>query len=88
MQEDILPTQCRLGLNWDLKSDTFIFRVLDANKPSTRQGVLSTLNSLYNSLGFTAPVTIQGKSILRRINVENGDWDAPLTRELEDLWVT
>ncbi|XP_038845403.1 uncharacterized protein LOC120044802 [Salvelinus namaycush] len=48
-----------LGLNWDLRTDTFTFKVAKDEKPFTRRGVLSTLNSLYDPLGFVAPVTIQ-----------------------------
>lgn len=45
---DMLPMQRRLGLNWDLQPDTFTFQVVDEDKPFTRWGVLSTVNSLYN----------------------------------------
>lgn len=43
---DALPMQRSLGLNWDLKSDTFTFKVSDEEKPFTRRGVLSTVNSM------------------------------------------
>lgn len=57
-------------------------------KPYTRRGVLSTINSLYDPLGFVAPVTIQGKAILRELTMENGDWDAPLPPAKEDAWTS
>ncbi|KAJ8364936.1 hypothetical protein SKAU_G00137670 [Synaphobranchus kaupii] len=59
---DMLPMQRSLSLNWDLKTDTFTFRVTNEEKPFTRRGVLSTVNSLYDPLGFIAPVTIQVES--------------------------
>ena len=49
---DVLPTQRSLGLNWNLMSDTFTFNVAKEEKPFTRQGVLSTVNSIYDPLGF------------------------------------
>ncbi|XP_061891197.1 uncharacterized protein LOC133641474 isoform X1 [Entelurus aequoreus] len=85
---DILPMQRSLGLNWDLMSDTFTFQVADEQKPFTRRGVLSTVNSIYDPLGFLAPVTIQGKLILRELMENNGDWDAPLPQEMEETWST
>lgn len=85
---DTLPMQCSLGLNWDLKSDTFTFKVSTEEKPFTRRGVLSMVNSIYDPLGFIAPVTIEGKSILRELTLENGDWDSPLPQEMAETWVT
>lgn len=85
-EADSIPMQCSLGLLWDLGKDCFTFTVSDETKPFTRRGVLSTINSLYDPLGFVAPVTIHRKSILRELTVENGDWDAPLPLELEESW--
>ena len=84
---DNLPLQRSLGLCWDLKKDTFTFRV-DAkeDKPYTRRGVLSVVNSLYDPLGFVAPVTIQGKLFLRKMSSSSVDWDEPLSPEHQDEW--
>lgn len=62
---DQLPVQRSLGLNWDLMSDPFTFRFTAAEKPYTRRGILSVVNSLYDPLGLVAPVTIRGKMILQ-----------------------
>lgn len=70
---DQLPVQRSLGLNWDLMSDTFTFRVTAAKKPYTPRGILSVINSLYDSLGLVAPVTIWGKMILRKIVTDSSD---------------
>ena len=58
LSKDTLPMQRSLGLNWHLQTDTFTFQVSDEDKPFTRRGVLSTVNSLNDPLGFVAPVTI------------------------------
>lgn len=71
--KDQLPVQRSLGLNWDLMSDTFTFRATAAKKPYTRRGILSVINSLYDSLGLVAPVTIWGKMILRKIVTDSSD---------------
>lgn len=85
---DALPMQRSLGLNWDLMSDTFTFKLGDEEKPFTRRGVLSTVNSIYDPLGFIVPVTIQGKAILRELTQDHGDWDSPLPQEMEEMWTT
>ena len=58
---------------------------MDDNKPFTRRGVLSTVNSLYDPLGFLAPITIQGRLLLRDLTKQAEDWDTPLpgNREAE-----
>lgn len=76
--------QCSLGLSWDLKHDVFTFRVTSTEKPFTRRGVLATVNSLFDPLGFVAPIIIQGKFLLRELtSIEALDWDKPLPHEKE-----
>lgn len=87
LEAETLPMQRSLGILWDLKRDCFTFRVLDETRPFTQRGILSTINSLFDPLGFVGPVTIQGKSILRELTAENGDWDSPLPREMEETWI-
>ncbi|KAK7919305.1 hypothetical protein WMY93_010589 [Mugilogobius chulae] len=62
---DPLPLQRSLGVSWNLENDSFTFRVGKDTKPFTRRGILSVINSLYDPLGFAAPVTIQGKALYR-----------------------
>ena len=78
--------QRSLGLKWDLSLDTFTFKVAECDKPFTKRGVLSTINSLFDPLGFAAPVTIQGCSFLRELNSGNYDWDTPLPMEKHENW--
>ena len=82
-------SQHSLGILWNLSEDAFTFKVNSEAKPFTRRGVLSTVNSLYDPLGFLAPVTIQGKLILRDlIKTNNSGWDEPLPKEFQQDWET
>lgn len=83
---DDLPMQRSLGLQWDLR-DTFIFQVPDEGKPFTRRGLLSTVNSLFDPLGFVAPLIIQGKALLRELTANTIDWDTPLPQEKAGIWI-
>ncbi|XP_067373333.1 uncharacterized protein [Channa argus] len=83
---DPLPLQRSLGLNWNLQKDSFTFLVSREEKPFPRRGVLSTVNSLYDPLGFAAPITMQGKALIRELCSENCDWDAPLPADKETQW--
>ena len=85
LDTDDLPMQRSLGLNWDLDTDSFTFRVSLKETPFTRRGVLSTVSSLYDPLGLIAPVTIQGKLILRNLISGTVDWDEPLSENHKAL---
>ncbi|KAK5853507.1 hypothetical protein PBY51_014653 [Eleginops maclovinus] len=56
-------------------------------KPYTRRGILSTVNSLYDPLGFVAPIVMQGKALVRELSSEQG-WDTPLDPGKETEWNT
>ncbi|XP_069133221.1 uncharacterized protein [Argopecten irradians] len=84
--KDDLPTQTSLGLFWDVNTDSFTFRVSSEVKPYTKRGVLSTINSLFDPVGFVAPVLIKGRLILRSCMSSLSDWDDPLPKELESIW--
>ncbi len=81
-----MPTQRSLGLSWDLENDCFVFQVADQKKPLTKRGVLSTVNSLYDPLGFLAPVTLGGRLLLRKVTDEVDGWDEPLPENLKTKW--
>ena len=53
-----------LGLRWVVASDEYTFKVQVGDKPNTRRGILSTTSSLYDPLGFVAPVTLLPKILL------------------------
>ncbi|XP_026139629.1 uncharacterized protein LOC113116023 [Carassius auratus] len=81
------PVQRSLGVSWNLASDTFTFQAIDDNKPFTRRGVLSTVNSLYDPCGFIAPVTIKGRLLLRELSMQAEDWDSPLPDDIKPEWI-
>ncbi|XP_069105120.1 uncharacterized protein [Argopecten irradians] len=85
LNED-LPLQNSLGLVWDLNTDKFVYKVSLEDKPATRRGILSTINGLYDPLGFVAPYVIKGKVILRNLLRHNPDWDEPLPEEALTEW--
>ncbi|XP_063446815.1 uncharacterized protein LOC134726347 [Mytilus trossulus] len=85
---DSVPLQRSLGLYWDLATDCFTYRISEESKPFTRRGVLSTLNSLFDPLGFVAPVIVEGKIILRELMAQSVDWDEPLPENSKLKWET
>ncbi|XP_075534522.1 uncharacterized protein LOC142568489 [Dermacentor variabilis] len=83
---DASLTQRSLGLLWDIGDDSFVFRAPRQDRPYTRRGVLSTVNSLYDPLGFVAPITVQGKYLLHDLVTKGYDWDTPLSDEKKQRW--
>ena len=63
LRHDSLPAQRSLGVFWDLETDAFTFKVSLPEKPFTRRGVLSIVNSVYDPLGFAVPVMLEGRTI-------------------------
>lgn len=49
-----IPTQRSLGLSWEVATDTFTFQASTNQQPFTQRGALSTVNSLFDPLGFVA----------------------------------
>ncbi|XP_067279206.1 uncharacterized protein [Pseudorasbora parva] len=86
LSADSLPVQRSLGLSWNLETDSFTFQISCDEKPYTRRGILSTVNSIYDPLGFVAPITMQGKAIIRELTLEQHEWDTPLPSEKHSEW--
>ena len=56
-------------------SDTFQLRIALKDRPCTRRGILSTVSSIFDPLGFIAPVLLEGKCILQDLCRNGVDWD-------------
>ena len=79
--------QRSLGLLWQVQSDTFTYRLSLEEKPYTKRGVLSTINSIFDPIGFVAPVVLQGRLVMRKVLSEsNLDWDEPLPDKFRNQW--
>ena len=75
-----------LGVEWCFQSDMFRFPVVLNQRPMTRRGMLATVASVYDPLGFIAPFTLIGKRILQSLCVEGTDWDDDVSVEVANEW--
>ena len=48
------------------------------DRPLTRRGILSTVSSVYDPLGFLAPLILVGKSLLQDLCRGKVEWDDPI----------
>ena len=75
-----------LGLQWCVHSDQFRFKITLQDQQLTRRGILSTVCSIYDPLGFIAPITLLDKQILQKMCREKAGWDDQLTEEIQMQW--
>lgn len=77
-----IPVERALGVEWCVQSDVFKFRISVKPRPLTRRGILSTVSSIYDPLGFIAPYALIGKCILQQLCIAGCDWDEPLPESI------
>ena len=88
LHRDILPIERALGVQWCVQSDSFGFRIILNNKPVTRRGILSTVSSIYDPLGFIAPLTLVAKQILQELcRSKSLGWDDNIPEEYRNQWI-
>lgn len=81
-----LPMEQALGIHWCIQSDTFQFCIMLKDRPCTRRGILSTVSSIFDPLGFVTPVLLEGKSILQDLCRDGVDWDDPIPDVIKAKW--
>ena len=73
-----LPEDKALGAKWNTSKDTLGFQTKMVENPSTIQGLLSMLNSIYDSLGLGAPFLLKGRLIIQQLCRDRLGWDEPI----------
>ena len=86
LRHDVLTVQRSLGTYWCIESDTLGFRIELKDKPLSRRGTLSSISSVYDSLGIVSPVILTGEQILQDLCHQKVDWDDPLPDEIIARW--
>jgi hypothetical protein len=86
LAHNTLPIERVLGVEWCVENDAFQFRITLKDRPFTWRGILATVSSIYDPLGFVAPVLLIGKKILQQLCKDNADWDNPIPERLKAQW--
>ena len=81
-----LPIERTLGLRWDMENDEFIFSAVLKDKPNTRRGILSLTSSIYDPLGFMAPIILPAKKLLQDLCKQSLSWDDPVGDNESRRW--
>lgn len=75
-----------LGLLWCIETDLFKFKLLVKEQPYTKCGMLSIINSIYDPLGFLAPLILPAKFLLQELGRMKCDWDDLLPQTFQQKW--
>ncbi|KAL0189340.1 hypothetical protein M9458_016439, partial [Cirrhinus mrigala] len=86
LAKDELPVDRALGLQWCIETDSFKFKVKVKEKPSTKRGMLSIISSIYDPLGFLAPLILPAKLLLQELCRMKCDWDDPIPSAFQAKW--
>ena len=86
LRQDNLPAKGSFGVFWDQETHAFAYKVSIPDKPLTRRGFLSVVNSVYDPLGLAAQFLLHRRLLLQQL-VSMGKqktakarmgWDDPL----------
>ncbi|KAI2644915.1 hypothetical protein H4Q32_024954 [Labeo rohita] len=86
LRHDTLPVERTLGVQWDTEKDTFTYSMKLQDKPMTRRGILSIVNSIYDLLGFLAPVILHAKLLLQDLCKEQRGCDENIGGKHAEDW--
>ena len=82
----VMPVERALGVSWDTNSDCFVYGGVRRNIADTRRKMLSLIASLFDPIGFLAPLLVRAKILLQRMWQCGIGWDDVLPSELLEEW--
>lgn len=69
-----------------MKSDTFSFKMVMKEQPQSKRGMLSVISSVYDPLGFLAPITLPAKVMLQELCQRRCGWDDNIPADISHQW--
>ena len=86
LKSDELPVDRALGIHWNVEADTFNLVARVREYPENRRGVLSSISTIYNPLGFASPLLLPGREINQELCRLRYDWNENLPHDLLTRW--
>ncbi|KAK7904466.1 hypothetical protein WMY93_017073 [Mugilogobius chulae] len=87
LDKDMPPIERALGLQWCTENDVFKFKMEIKQRPCTRRGMLSVSSSVYDPMGFLAPVVLPSKIMLQELCRRKIGWDETIPQDLKQQWL-
>ena len=79
-------TERVLGILWDIKQDSFQFKILLDIHPTTRRKILSVTSTIFDPLGWISPFTLRARGILQQMCRDGLSWDDTVPTDILDDW--
>ena len=86
LKSDSLPLDRALGIHWDVEHDTVNFVFGKGEQPENGKGVLSSIATVYDPLGFASPLLLPGREINQELCKLKFSWNDNLPEELSVRW--
>ncbi|XP_072020402.1 uncharacterized protein [Amphiura filiformis] len=86
LKNEELPSEKVLGLLWSPQTHRLGLHIKVKERPPTRRGILATVSSIYDPLGFVAPAILPAKQILQNLSKLQLGWDESIPSELLTRW--
>ncbi|CAB0017372.1 unnamed protein product, partial [Nesidiocoris tenuis] len=77
-----------LGIKWHPSEDQFSYSVRELTPATTKRLVLSQIASIFDPMGWLAPMVFWAKTYLRALWTMTLDWDTPLPESMQAQWMT
>ena len=86
-----LTTRKVLGVNWDTKTDKFVFDFQEIatnalNLPTTKRNILKICNTFFDSLGVLSPIVLQTKLIFKELCINKYEWGTDIDYDIKMQW--
>ena len=90
-----LPSERVLGMWWNPEVDSFTFKlnfhkvnpqILDGSQIPTKREVLKIMMSVFDPIGFAAPIIIKARILFQKIWRSGTNWDERISSDLYDYW--
>lgn len=76
-----------LGIHWQPREDVFMFKInIKENDTRTKRMLLSEIASLFDPLGWLAPIVIKAKALLQELWTLGSGWDDELPEHIHSQW--
>ena len=86
LKSDNLPLDRALGIHWDVERDTIDFIFSEREEPDNRKGLLSSIATVYDPLGFASSLLLPGREINQELCKLKLSWDDNLPEEIRLRW--
>ena len=86
-----LTTRKVLGINWDTKTNKFIFDFQEVatnvlNLPPTKRNILKICSTFFDPFEVLSAIVLQAKLIFKELYINKYEWDTDIDHDIKVQW--